>query len=34
MLTQVELLLINLKFDMCKIVKASDVKVTTAWWRR
>jgi len=34
MLTQVKLLLINLKTKMYRNVKATDVKVTTAWWRR
>jgi len=34
MFTQVKLLLINLKIDMCKNVEAIDVKITTTWWRR
>jgi len=34
MLTQVELLMINLEIDMCKNVEATNVKVTITWWRR
>ncbi len=34
MLTQVELLLINLETNMCKNVKAIDVKITITCWKR